>query len=84
MRCTVIERSPLTIVLSKLMWNSEYYVTHSIVLAAKTTQHSKDKEAATRSPDSEQLTKDTYIIVIMDLCIPSLIADVFIIEVLIY
>ena len=82
MRCTVIERSPLTIVLSKLIWNSEYDVTRSIVLTAKTTQHYKDKEAATRSPDSEQLTKYTYII--MDLCILSLVTDVFITGVLIY
>ena len=82
MRCTVIERSLLTIVLSKLMWNSEYDVTRSIVLTAKTTQHYKDKEAATRSPDSEQLTKYTYII--MDLCILSLITDVFMIGLLIY
>ena len=82
MRCTIIDRSLLTIVLSKLMWNSEYDVTRSIVLTAKTTQHYKDKEAATRSPDSEQLTKYTYII--MDLCILSLVTDVFIIGVLIY
>ena len=82
MRCTVIDRSLLTIVLSKLMWNSEYDVTRSIVLTAKTTQHYKDKEAATRSPDSEQLTKYTYII--MDLCILSLITDVFMIGLLIY
>ena len=82
MRCAVIERSLLTIVLSKLMWNSEYDVTRSIVLTAKTTQHYKDKEAATRSPDSEQLTKYTYII--MDLCILSLITDVFMIGLLIY
>ena len=82
MRCTIIDRSLLTIVLSKLMWNSEYDVTRSIVLTAKTTQHYKDKEAATRSPDSEQLTKYTYII--MDLCILSLITDVFIIGLLMY
>ena len=82
MRCTVIERSPLTIVLSKLMWNLQYDVTRSIVLTAKTTQHSKDKEAATRSPDSEQLTKYTY--TIMNLCVLSLITDVFIIGVFIY
>ena len=82
MRCTIIDRSLLTIVLSKLMWNSEYDVTRSIVLTAKTTQHSKDKEAATRSSDSEQLTKYTYII--MDLCILSLVTDVFITGVLIY
>ena len=82
MRCTVIDRSLLTIVLSKLMWNSEYDVTRSIVLTAKTTQHYKAKEAATRSPDSEQLTKYTYII--MDLCILSLITDVFMIGLLIY
>ena len=82
MRCTIIDRSLLTIVLSKLMWNSEYDVTRSIVLTAKTTQHYKDKEAATRSPDSEQLTKYTYII--MDLCILSLMTDVFIIGLLIY
>ena len=82
MRCTVIERSLLTIVLSKLMWNLKYDVTRSIVLTAKTTQHYKDKEAATRSPDSEQLTKYTYII--MDLCILSLITDVFMIGLLIY
>ena len=82
MRCTVIERSLLTIVLSKLMWNLEYDVTRSIVLTTKTPQHSKDKEAAIQSPDSEQLTKYTYII--MDLCILSLITDVFMIGLLIY
>ena len=82
MRCTVIERSPLTIVLSELMWNLQYDVTRSIVLTTKTTQHSKDKEAATRSQDSEQLTKYTY--TIMNLCVLSLITDVFIIGLFIY